>query len=819
VTELVCALAPAQAVAVIAGAVAVVATSGQRTRDLRAWLLSRADPLGCGDSDAPVVAQVLLGELHRLRVAVALPRCASCQRPKTRLTVLTPAGRTCFSCFQQATKCECVRCGRVRVVAGRQDDGRPFCESCRTRDPSTWRACGRCGTLGPITMIEASVAVGRCCYVAPALRCTVCGVAKAVRRLSGCRSVCRACRDVPVTDCPGCGLDIAAPGQEANPNDRPQPMMCARCMVREPLACTDCGTLTASRAKDGTARCTDCYHRPAGVCGRCGAHRPIARLATGEDPDLCAACWRGPISECAGCGLLRPCRGQRTGVMLCESCRPGQLLECSFCGRTTKVRAHWPDGPVCASCYGPARVLHGPCPGCLRVTRLLRHTRGAPTCPACLGIPEQGACTNCGSSDEPLYERGRCPRCVLRSRLRDLLPAPTVAGEVGFEGLRAALGSAAAPSAVLDWITRGEGKVLLGALACGELECTHEGLDALAQSTSVHHLRHLLTATGVLPDRDPVLAATDRWTRNLLANLTDPEQVSLLTLYTRWKLMPPLRAKSARAPLSDATGYAIRTRLYSIVLFLGYLTDRSSELGTCTQEDLDTWLSTGADHYTRPLHPFLVWATRRGAMPDLHHPPPPRSSTAQPLIGTAHSSALAQRLLHESGIESGDRVAAALVIIYGQELARIAHLKTTDITIHTDTNDQPAATVSILLGTTPITVPEPLAGHLRDLHAGHRGPSTANLPTSSWLFPSRTAKGRPLNPQNLSDRLARLGVDAAEARAAARFHLAAQIPAAVLADLLGISIGTAERWADLAGRDRGDYLRLPATDEDTPALH
>ena len=38
--------------------------------------------------------------------------------------------------------------------------------------------------------------------------------------------------------------------------------------------------------------------------------------------------------------------------------------------------------------------------------------------------------------------------------------------------------------------------------------------------------------------------------------------------------------------------------------------------------------------------------------------------------------------------------------------------------------------------------------------------------------------------------------------------MAAQIPAPVLADLLGIGILTATRWAEIAGRLWGDYPAL-----------
>jgi hypothetical protein len=50
-------------------------------------------------------------------------------------------------------------------------------------------------------------------------------------------------------------------------------------------------------------------------------------------------------------------------------------------------------------------------------------------------------------------------------------------------------------------------------------------------------------------------------------------------------------------------------------------------------------------------------------------------------------------------------------------------------------------------------------------------------------------------------RLRRLGITGRAARNAAALQLAKTLPAAILADLLGIHEATAEDWIQLAGRD------------------
>ena len=53
-------------------------------------------------------------------------------------------------------------------------------------------------------------------------------------------------------------------------------------------------------------------------------------------------------------------------------------------------------------------------------------------------------------------------------------------------------------------------------------------------------------------------------------------------------------------------------------------------------------------------------------------------------------------------------------------------------------------------------------------------------------------------------------IQARTARSAALINLAADLPAAVLADLLGLHINTAVRWVKRARRDWADYLAARA---------
>ena len=88
--------------------------------------------------------------------------------------------------------------------------------------------------------------------------------------------------------------------------------------------------------------------------------------------------------------------------------------------------------------------------------------------------------------------------------------------------------------------------------------------------------------------------------------------------------------------------------------------------------------------------------------------------------------------------------------------------------------------------------------------AGHTG---VGFPARTrWLFPGGIP-GKPITASQLGERLHALGIYAMPGRRAALTDLAAKMPAAVLADLLHLSPGTAVRWVHQAG---GDWSRYAA---------
>jgi len=146
-------------------------------------------------------------------------------------------------------------------------------------------------------------------------------------------------------------------------------------------------------------------------------------------------------------------------------------------------------------------------------------------------------------------------------------------------------------------------------------------------------------------------------------------------------------------------------------------------------------------------------------------------------------------------MKTSDRVAGLLLLLYAQNLAVIS-LLTID-QVHASENE-----IALQLGTAPVVLPEPLAGLVLDLVATRRASTIISAPgTTPWLFPGRR-HGQPITPGRLGQRLKKIGIRSGRDRSTALFTLAAEIPAAILARMLGIHVSVAVAWQRAAGTVR-----------------
>lgn len=598
--------------------------------------------------------------------------------------------------------------------------------------------------------------------------------------------------DVPEPACDRCG-------RTGKPLTRSSGRgVCGRCRRRE-LAepCTRCGVVKPVAARDGQGRpcCARCADRPQRVCGRCGRTRPIARRARDGQPDICDSCFRMPEAVCSRCGQRRPCSFASGPNPVCTRCAPRATATCAHCGADRPPTARWPEGPVCDPCYTTALRRRGTCAGCAAHRRLV-HPPGpnASICADCARRPSTDhTCTDCGLEDK-LYERGRCAPCTLTRRAARLLAGPDGQVRPDLEPVYQAIITARTPRAALNWLRKGAGAALLAQIAAGTIELTHQALDRQPRPAAAGYLRAVLVANHVLPPRDEKLATAERLTAHTLARITRDGDRRLVQAYATWQVLRRLRATAAHAQRPRTYNNHARININTAVDLLNWLADRQLTLADLRQGDIDTYLADAPPSRYR-VRDFLQWAATAGHTQPITVTTPGRNPG--PSAGDERWTQI-NRLLHDRTVDLTDRVAGALLLLYGQQLSRITEITHDQIT----TRD---GQVFLRLGRDDLHIPEPLAGLLTELaRNGRRYVGVGSPATTRWLFPGMQP-GRPITASRLGQRLRRLGIRAQPGRRGALTHLAAQLPAAVIADLLGIHPTTAANWVHDAGGDWNRY--------------
>lgn len=580
--------------------------------------------------------------------------------------------------------------------------------------------------------------------------------------------------------------------------------VCPRCRRRQlATACSRCGVIkpVAGRDKDNRPVCARCQDRPQRPCGQCGRTRRIARRGRDGLPDICDACFKMPQAICSRCQQRRPCSFASGPNPVCTRCVVRATAVCAHCGNERPPVARWPEGPVCDPCYTAALRRRGTCATCRRQRRLVDPPGPAATiCADCTTtatshLSASHVCTDCATEDK-LYERGRCPRCALRRRAAVLLGAggdlipPTLAPV--YEAIIATDN----PRSALNWLGRDSGAALLAAMAAGTLALSHQTLDAHHRPRAAGYLRAVLVANGVLPARDEALLATERFLTDTLATTRSPADRRLVHAYATWRVLNRLRRSAQRGDRPRTYTRHAHLNISAAARFLDWLSEQETTLDQAGQVDVDLWLTGGRARYH--VRDFLGWAARSGhARPLLV---PAVGSNPGQATSKDQRRALIARLLHDDTIDLTDRVAGCLLLLYGQQLSRITAITTDQVTT---TGNQ----VLLRFGRDDVLIPEPLAGLLQRLvHDGRRYLAVGSPTTTTWLFPGMLP-GRPLTPGRLGERLRKLGLRAQPARRATLTDLAAQLPAAVLADLLNLAPTTAVNWVRDAG---GDWSRYAA---------
>ncbi|WP_331761158.1 hypothetical protein OG225_42680 (plasmid) [Nocardia sp. NBC_01377] len=362
-----------------------------------------------------------------------------------------------------------------------------------------------------------------------------------------------------------------------------------------------------------------------------------------------------------------------------------------------------------------------------------------------------------------------------------------------------ALCSSKNPASVEKWLRYPGVGDRLRALATGDLPLTHEAFSALPRSHSVRYLRELLMSTGLLPQRNPGLLKFDEWTADLLSGIAATDDRQALATYIRWHHRHRILQQLDNGALRASAFSTARQQSRAALDFLNWLRARGTLLAECTQHDIDDWFADGPT--TRLLaRIFMTFAIRRRLCPKLRIPNPPRGAApaAQP---QPERIALIRELFTEDTLPPIDRVAGLLVLLYAMPATRIAQIRLDDVTIQD-------GQVFLRIAEEDLPMPEPLDSLITDLITQRRNMGTAANPTSPWLLPGQRPN-RPISTARLRERLRQLGVTGA-GRVAALNELLREIPAPVLADLVGCNPKFAAERASLIATDWSNYAAIRA---------
>lgn len=645
----------------------------------------------------------------------------------------------------------CGVCGRERKIQRAAVDSDPdMCQACWARDPRSWLVCGRCAERRP----------------------------KHGRDRETGQPICGRCyrHTLPTGICDSCDRSAKL----ARTGARGGPKLCGACVERErrpKRVCGRCGRLAAIAARaaaDGTRDlCFGCYaHEPRRVCGGCGQPAAIRLRGRGGKPDLCQRCYRMPTARCSVCDRDQPCYYATTAAPVCWSCKPRRVAECAGCGRQQPVKARSPLGPLCGGCQWRRLRAKAICERCGQLRRPAMHRGDEVLCGQCAGVPQPRTCTACGMQDIT-WDRGLCPRCTLFRRLDRLRAAAPSAVAERLQPYLQTLLDSASPLSVLAWLNKPGGRTLIAILG-GDVELSHDALDALQARTS-EHLRAALVHAGVLPARDELLVTLEAWTTARLAVIAAGPDRATLRAFATWKVHRELAARRAQAARPDVLGATMPKHwIASAIDLAAWLHQDALTLADLDQARLDAWLARGPAS-RRSVRPFIAWLQRNHTDRGLRVPSNPPGDRVLALDDQQRLAAL-RRLLADDALPARLRVAGCLVALYAQPAARIIRLTANDLQITEDT-------ATIRLGGDFVSLPT----RLRSAAAELLDQATAHDP---WLFPGRKP-GQPMHPAHLARRLKGLGVPVARARPSALAALAHRIPAAVLADLLGLSAQTA----------------------------
>lgn len=313
-------------------------------------------------------------------------------------------------------------------------------------------------------------------------------------------------------------------------------------------------------------------------------------------------------------------------------------------------------------------------------------------------------------------------------------------------------------------------------------------------------MRSLLTHHKLLPERDHYLALFERWLTNKLADVDDADIRPPVESFARWHHLRRIRSLPAEGKPTRGPVHSAKQEITETIKFLTWLKlTHGRTVASCVQADVDAWLADGPT--TRhAIRTFFVWAVKNRTCTKITIGF--RQAKTVPLLTQGQRLAMLKACLTDNIDTLHYRVAATLLLLYAQPVVKIAAMKSTDVILTPD-----GLRLSLGEGD-PAPVPEPFASLLVEHLASRPNMRTGSSSGSEWLFPGYRP-GRHIHPNTLMERLREVGIDLLGARNASLRALVNEVPAPLVAEMLGYSYQVTQKHAAAAADPWSRYS--PAT--------
>ncbi len=306
------------------------------------------------------------------------------------------------------------------------------------------------------------------------------------------------------------------------------------------------------------------------------------------------------------------------------------------------------------------------------------------------------------------------------------------------------------------------------------------------------YLRDLLDQSGALPRPRPELLRLEEWVARFVEQLPT-NHAQTIGRYATWSLLRKARREATKKDLTRGAVAHAKASLRGVRTFLAWLDKQSLTINPVTQLAVEQF---GLSHSTaRWLPQFLTWSSQHESPHPVRLPSRPQGAPTVELDDKTHRGIIA-RLLVDDKVPLDARVACLLVALFGQPATRVLRSDLNQLRLTDDGG------VQVLFTDHPLALPVPAAevvgSYLASLQNGNR-----------WLFPG-SRPGSQRDVQYLVHHLRPLGGTVSQLQNSARFKLAGTAPAKVLADMLGLTVATFERYASLSNGTWGEYPALRA---------